>query len=101
MKKTGLALIALALAFTTACGGNDRPTQGEVSKSLTNKSSVLPTALPKKQADCVAKVLEESELSDKTLEALVAQDKGYKGTTEENKILSGLSPKITRNCLGQ
>lgn len=101
MKKTGLTLIALALAFTTACGGgSDRPTQGDVSKSLTSKSSVLPTALPKKQADCVAKVLVKSSLSDKTLTALVTQDKKYKGTKKDNKTLATLGPKISKDCIG-
>jgi len=99
MKKTGLTLIALALAFTTACGGGDRPSQEEVSKSLSTKSSELPNAMPKKQADCVAKVLVDSDLSDKTLDALVAKDAKYKGTKKENKILSSLSAKITKDCM--
>ncbi|MDQ3155768.1 MAG: hypothetical protein M3Q98_03450 [Actinomycetota bacterium] len=100
MKKTGFTLIALALAFTTACG-SDRPSQDEVSKSLTSKSSVMPTAMPKKQADCVAKVLVKSELSDKTLKALVAKDEKYKGTKKDQKVLTGLGTKITKDCLGQ
>lgn len=98
MKKMGLTLIAFTLAFTAACGGSDRPTQGEVSKSLSSKGSVLPSAMPKKQANCVAKVLVDSDLSDKTLKALVTQDKKYKGTKKDNKILSGLSATITKDC---
>lgn len=101
MKKTGLILIALTLAFTTACGGgSDRPTHGDVSKSLSSKSSVLPNAMPKKQANCVAKVLVDSDLSDKTLKALVKKDEKYKGTKKDNKILEGLSAKITKDCAG-
>ena len=102
MKKTGVALVALAFAFTTACGGgSERPTEGEVSKSLSSKSSVMPTAIPKKQADCVAKVLVKSDLSDKTLTALVKQDEKYKGTKKDQKVLTGLGTKITKDCLGQ
>jgi hypothetical protein len=100
MNKMGLTLIALTLALTTACGGgSDRPTQGEVSKSLSSKSSVLPNAMPKKQANCVSKVLVDSDLSDKTLTALVKKDKKYKGTKKDTKILQGLSATITKNCM--
>lgn len=99
MKKTGLTLIALTLAFTTGCGGSDRPSEGEVSKSLSSKSSVLPQAMPKKQADCVSTVLVDSDLSDKTLIALVEKDKKYKGTKKDTKVLSGLSATITKKCM--
>ena len=109
MKKTALILIALALAFTTACGGDnkgkdkggsdsDRPTQNAISKSLASKNSVVGTPLPKKRADCVAKVFEESKLSDKTLEAIVKNDAEYKGTEKEAKILAGLGTKMNTEC---
>lgn len=100
MKKTGLILITLTLAFTAACGSN-RPDQDEVSKSLTSKSSAQSKALPKKQADCVADILVKSDLSDKTLVAVVEQDKTYKGTKKEQKVLTGLGTTITKKCLGQ
>lgn len=104
MKKTALTLVALALAFTTACGGNDeaakssRPSEGDVAKSLTSKTSTLPIALSENQAECVAKILVSSKLSDKTLKAFVKQDPKYKGSDAEAKILSDLAKTIDKNC---
>ncbi len=107
MKKTGLTLIALALASTAACGGSggskgssasNRPTQGQISKSLSTTDNTQAKALPKTQADCVAKLLVKSKLSDKTLKAVVTQDKTYKATAKENKILATVGKTINKNC---
>ena len=104
MKKTALTLIALALAFTAACGGKDeapkstRPSVDDVATSLTSKSSALPAPLSQEQGNCVAKILVESKLSDKTLKAFVKQDPNYKGTAAEEKILAGLAQSIDKDC---
>lgn len=102
MKKTALTLIALALAFTTACGGgdsnSDRPSRSEISKSLAGTTALLPEPLDKKQADCVAKLLEESKLSDKALTALVEQDTKYKGTKKDVETLGALGTKMQSDC---
>lgn len=104
MTKTALTLIALALAFTAACGGKDeapkssRPSVNDVATSLTSKSSALPEPLGQDEATCVAKILVESKLSDKTLKAFVKQDPNYKGTAAEEKILAGLAQSINEEC---
>ena len=98
MKKTlSAAIVAAALTLTAACGGGggDRPTTDEISKALTGKNSVFGTAVPKKTADCIAKVFEESELSDKTLNAIVEGKKDYENKDDEKK-LTGLSKDLTK-----
>lgn len=95
MKKTlSAVMLTAALAMTAACGGgDDRPTADELSKTLTGKNNVLGTEVPQKAADCMAKVLEESDLSDKTLNALVDADKDYKNKKDE-KTLQKLTPEL-------
>lgn len=97
MKKTlGAAMLVSALALTSACGGggDDRPTQGEVKKSITSKDSVFGTAIPETAADCVAGALVDSKLSDKALNAIVENDKDFKGGKSDEKALSGLTTTI-------
>lgn len=97
MKKTlSAAIVAAALTLTAACGGSDggsRPSADEISKALSDKDSVLGTAVPKKAADCMAKVFEESKLSDKTLKALISGDKKYKNE-DDTKVLSTMSTDL-------
>lgn len=96
MKKTlSLAIAAAALTLTAACGGggSDRPSADEISKALTGDDSVLGTSVPKKAADCMAKVFEESKLSDKTLNALIKGDKDYKNE-DDTKVLTTLSTDL-------
>lgn len=96
MKKTlSAAIAAAALTLTAACGGGggDRPTADEISKALTSEKSALGTAVPKKAADCIAKVFEESKLSDKTLRALIKGDKDYKNA-DDTKVLGEMTEEI-------
>lgn len=106
MKKTGLTLIAIALASTAACGGgstdkstaSDRPTATQISKSLTTTSSAQTQALTKTQADCAAKLLNTSKLSDKALRALVAKSKTYKPSAVDTKALTAVGKTINTQC---
>jgi len=96
---TGSVLIAALLTFTAACGGGDeRPTQAEVAKSLTAEGTLLPAAGSDEQADCFAKILVESDLSDETLVALVDQDQDYKGSQEDAQILLDASDDFVSEC---
>jgi hypothetical protein len=96
-----LALVALGLTLTAACGGGggDRPTTSELSKALTANNNATGTTLPKKQADCFAKLLEKSDVSDKTLRALVAADKKYKGSKNDAKALTSVATKAATSCV--
>lgn len=106
MKKTGLGLIAIALAFTTACGGSsdskskasDRPTAAEISKSLTTTTATQPQSMPKAQAGCAAKLLAKSTLSNKALKALVSRSKTYKPSTTDTQALATVGKTINKDC---
>lgn len=101
MKKTMGALCAAAVLTLSACGGGaDRPSQAEVKKAITSEDSVLGTAIPEAAADCVAKALVDSDLSDKTLNALVEGDEDYKGSDEDQKALSGLGADVSKCVAG-
>lgn len=88
MRKTlSAAIVAAALTLTAACGGGDsRPTTDEISKALTSMDSAPGAAVPQKAADCMAKVFEKSDLSDKTLNALVEGKKDYENKDDEKKL---------------
>jgi hypothetical protein len=96
MKKSLTAAFIVAALSLTACGGGDdgRPSKDEVKKALTSKDSVFGSSIPKAAADCVAGVFVDSDLSDKTLNAIVDGDEGYDGTDKDKKALSGLTADI-------
>ena len=96
MKKSLTAAFIVVALSLTACGGggDDRPSKAEVKKSLTSKDSVFGATIPESAADCVAGVLVDSKLSDKTLNAIVKGDKGYDGTKEDQKALSSLTSEF-------
>lgn len=100
MKKTmSAAFIVAALALTSACGGDDgggRPTTAEVKKAITSKDSVFGTTIPKESADCISKALVDSDVSDKTLNAIVKSDEDYKGSKDDAKALSGLQSDFAK-----
>jgi hypothetical protein len=99
MRKFGAALAISVLFTTAACGGGggDRPSSGDISKALKGKSGSiigLPSSVNDKAIDCIADAIESSKLSDKTVRALVKGDKNYKGSSSDEKALSGLTSKI-------
>jgi hypothetical protein len=100
MKKTmSAAFIVAALAFTSACGGGDdggRPTKAEVKTAITGEDSVFGSSIPDKAADCVAGALVDSDVSDKTLKAIVEKDEDYQGTDKDKDALDGLTEDITK-----
>ena len=98
MKKTlSAAFVVAALALTSACGGGgDRPTKAEVKTAITSKDSVFGSAIPEKSADCVAGVLVDSDVSDKTLNAIVKSDDDYKGSKDDEKALTSLTKEFAK-----
>ena len=100
MKKTlSAAFIVATLALTSACGGGggggDRATKAEVKTAITSEDSVFGTAIPEESADCVAGVLVDSDISDKTLNAIVESDEDYEGTDADEKALTALTSEFT------
>ena len=102
MKKTLTATFVVAALALSACGGGGggRPSTDEVSKALTSKNSVFGSTIPKKSADCVAKALVDSKLSDKTVRAIADGNKDYKGTDADKKALSGLTTEFGKCVTG-
>ena len=99
MKKTLTALFAVAaLSLTSACGGggDDRPTQAELKKAITSEDSVFGSSIPKSAADCIAGALEKSDISNKTLNAIVESDKDYKGSKDDEEALTSLQSDLTK-----
>jgi hypothetical protein len=98
MKKTlTAALVVAALSLTSACGGGgDRPSKAEVKEAITSKDSVFGTSIPEKAADCIAGALVDSDVSDKTLQAIVDSDKDYKGSDKDKDALNGLQSDLTK-----
>jgi hypothetical protein len=99
MKKTfSAAVIVAALALTSACGGggDDRPSKDEVKTAITKKDGPFGGAIPKESVDCVVDALVDSDLSDKTLNALVENDKDYKSPKSDEKALTGIQEDITK-----
>jgi len=96
MKKTlSAAFIVAALALTSACGGDgdgggDRPTTADVKKAITGEDSVFGSAIPDESADCISKALVDSDVSDKTLKAIVESDEDYKGSKDDEAALKDL-----------
>lgn len=102
MRKLGAALAVGVLLVATACGsggGDDRPSVGDVSKALrkAGDGSLLGTAaskLDEKAADCVAKVLVDSEISDEGLQAIIDGDADYKASEADEAAVASIASKM-------
>jgi hypothetical protein len=103
MRRCGAVVLLGALLVTSACGGggSDRPSVDEVSKALRragDDSLLGPQAksISKKSADCIAKALVDSKVSDTTLRKIVAADKNFRPTSADEAALSKLGPALVR-----
>ena len=118
------ALVVATLAVTTACGGGDsgdnkspatgdtpsaaspsaaeddenRPSAEEIANSLVKENTTLPQAEAQKLADCGAKLLVASDISDEALRAIAEGDREYKESAADGKALDELGPKIASQC---
>ena len=103
MRKFGAALAISALLVTSGCGGSgSRPSEDELSKALRKggDSAILPgdVKVSKKAADCVAKALVDSRISDRALKAIVEGNKNYQPTKADTNASIAVGPKILK-CL--
>ncbi|WP_157417400.1 hypothetical protein [Nocardioides sp. Iso805N] len=93
------ATMSLALGACGSSSSSGRPSTDDISDSLQHgKAASLfdsGTAIPAKTADCMAKALHDSKLSDKTLEAFVKGDKDYKGSKADATALSDLGTTMS------
>lgn len=93
MKK--LAAITLpALVLLAACGGGGRPSTADLSKALNDHDNKVAAQFTEAfnspssdTLDCIAKVLHDSKVSDKSLKAIVDGDEDYKGSHADSNAL--------------
>ncbi|RNL79501.1 hypothetical protein [Nocardioides marmorisolisilvae] len=104
MRRFGAALAISVLLVTSACGGGgSRPSQDEVSQALQKggDNSILGDSgskVSKKAADCVAKVLVDSRISDRALQAIVDGKRNYSPSKADQTAAVGVANKIVK-CL--
>jgi len=106
MRKFGAALAISVLLVTSACGGGgSRPSESEVSKALQKggDGSILgddASKVSKKAADCVAKILVDSKISDRALKAIVDGNKTYQPSKADTAAGVAVSSKIVKCISG-
>ena len=103
MRKIGAALAVGVLLATAACGGSSRPSKDDLSQALRKggENSILGASsgnVPKSAADCLAKVLVGSRISDRALQAIVDGNKNYKPTTRDATAAGAVRSEIVE-CL--
>jgi hypothetical protein len=93
MKKTlSAAFVVAALTLTSACGGGgDRPSQDKIAAQLKKSTN---GALTGKQADCAAKAIVDSDLSDEAVKAVAENDTKYKPNDQDKKAQGDISKEI-------
>ena len=93
-KKLGVALAA-TVVLLAGCGGGGggRPSADEISGLLTDGGEIggQEFSVPEEQADCMAKVFHESDLSDDALNAMVDKDEDFKPSDKDSEALASLT----------
>ncbi len=89
----GAALVPLLIL--TACAGG-RPATEDVQAGLTAGGSHFPVA--EQQAECAAKILVESDLSDDDLQVVADADPDAKVSDDAVATLAKLLPQVLTDC---
>lgn len=95
-----IALVGSLLATMVLAGCGNRPAEEDLSEALQDGVSitvfggVTRIKYDEKQADCVAEVLHDSEISDQTLAQIAKPAKGNKASAEDLKALAGSAKKL-------
>ncbi|MCK5890401.1 MAG: hypothetical protein P1U38_09460 [Aeromicrobium sp.] len=90
-------MLAAVLVATTACSGG-RPSRDDLASALRSPDSFA--QVPSEIADCTAQVLDDSDLSNETLRAIVEKDTDYEGNAEEQAILTASLSYAQQVCVG-
>lgn len=99
MNKLGTAVAAAVVVLTAAgCGGGGRPSADEISKAYQKGTDVSGQEfkLPKAQADCVAKALVDSDVSDEGLQAIADLDTKYKASKKDTAAIKAVSDDVAK-----
>ena len=93
-RKLGIAL-AITVVALAGCGGDGggRPSVDDISKVLTDgvEFGGEDVEVPEEQADCIAKVFHDSDLSDDALNAIVEKDDDYDASDKDEEALVSLT----------
>lgn len=101
MKSIAAAAATVALLFTSGCT-DSRPSESEVSEALRSGMDQLGELgaagknLSKKTADCMAKALEGSKLSDEALKEMVDGDEKFSLSKDDEKALKDAIPQFLK-----
>lgn len=91
-RKLGIALAA-SVVLLAGCGGDaERPSVDEISSVLQEGGDFggQEVSFPEEQADCVAKIFHESDISDEGLNAMIEKDEDYEASEEDEAALTAL-----------
>jgi hypothetical protein len=99
VRTIGAVVAGAALVLTAACGGGgggDRPSTSDIAKALKDKggSQLGLTGDSSGAINCIAKVLENSKISDGGIKALIKGDSSYKPSKTDESQVAVLTPKI-------
>ena len=86
----------LVLLTVTACGAG-RPDIDELATALQKPGSIIPVTA--EQADCVAQVLHDSDVSDETLTAIAENDSDYSASSDEQNTLTQAITQAQTSCV--
>ena len=86
-------MVLLAIA---ACGAG-RPDIDELATALQKPDSIVPVTA--EQADCVAQVLHDSDVSDETLTAIAENDADYSASSDEQNALTQAITEAQTACV--
>ena len=86
-------MVLLAIA---ACGAG-RPDIDELATALQKPDSIVPVTA--EQADCVAQVLHDSDVSDETLTAIAENDAEYSASSDEQNALTQAITEAQTACV--
>lgn len=103
MKKT-VALVACCLALTACGSSGGRPSVDELSKPMKDNMAkyggdVFKGDKADKAAECMAKALHDSKLSDDALRAIVKNDTGAKLSKKDESAFASVMSSSTMNCM--
>lgn len=100
------AAAAVLLLGTAGCGDKSshdattkgRPSVAELTKALTGKDAIFPVK-NKKTAECVAKVMYDSQLSDESLRAIAQNKSNYTSSPSDQKAATAMTTQMAKKCV--